>query len=115
MDTIELKNYATENGVKLWKIAKKMGIDSPRLSLKFRKGLNKVEQKQFIAAVNALKDEATIKPNADLRVYAAINGVKLYEVAEKMGIAYTSLSRKLRKPFDNADRERFINAVDSIK
>lgn len=115
MDTIELKNYAIENGVKFWKIAQKMGIDSPRLSLKFRNGLNEVDQKKFIAAVNALKDEATIKPNADLKIYAAINKVKLYEVAEKMGIAYTSLSRKLRKPFDYADKERFINAVDSIK
>jgi hypothetical protein len=115
MDTIELKNYAIENGVKFWKIAQKMGLDSPRLSIKFRKGLNKVEQKQFIAAVNALKNEATIKPNADLRIYAQINKVKLYEVAEKMGIDFTSLSRKLRKPFNDADRERFIDAVDSIK
>jgi len=115
MDTIELKNYATENGVKLWKIAKKMGIDFPRLSLKFRKGLNEAEQKEFIKAVNALKDEASIKPNADLRVYAAINKVNLYEVAGKMGIAYTSLSRKLRKPFNDADKALFIDAVDSIK
>lgn len=115
MDTIELKNYAIENGVKFWKIAQKMGIDSPRLSIKLRKGLNEVEQKKFIAAVNSLKNEATIKPNADLRVYAAINKVKLYEVAEKMGIDFTSLSRKLRKPLKDADRERFIDAVDSIK
>ena len=115
MDTIELKNYAIENGVKFWKIAQKMWIDSPRLSLKFRNGLNKAEQKEFIKAVDALKDEDTIKPNADLKIYASINRVNLYDVAEKMGIAYTSLSRKLRKPFKDADRERFINAVDSIK
>ena len=44
--------------------------------------------------------------NEALRRFAAGNGVKLWQVAEALGIADTSLTRKLRKELPPAAKER---------
>lgn len=52
--------------------------------------------------------------NDDLRLYARRNCVFLYEVAERLGCNDANLSRKLRKPFTEEMRNKFMKAVDEI-
>lgn len=52
--------------------------------------------------------------NNDLKLEAAGRGVRLWEVAAKMGLADATLSRKLRFKLSPDDRERFLTAVDEI-
>ncbi len=52
--------------------------------------------------------------NIELRLYAASKGVRLWQVADKFGIADSALSRKLRKEFSQEDASRFKVYVDEI-
>jgi intergrase/recombinase len=52
--------------------------------------------------------------NNELKFYAANRGVRLWQVAEKFGIADSSFSRKLRKEFSKEDSEKFKLYVDEI-
>ena len=48
--------------------------------------------------------------NEEIRRYAAGKGVRLWQVADELGIADTSLSRKLRKDLP-ADSKREIRRI----
>ena len=52
--------------------------------------------------------------NLELKQYAQRNGVSLWKIAERWGVADATFSRKLRKPFSPEDSERFKMYVDQI-
>ena len=52
--------------------------------------------------------------NMDLRNYAKTHGVRLWQVADVLGIPDFQLSRKLRHEFAEEDKVRFVHIVDSI-
>ena len=52
--------------------------------------------------------------NKDIRSRALVCDVPLWKVAEKMGIADTSLSRKLRKELPIEEKARIFAIIDEI-
>ena len=53
--------------------------------------------------------------NDDITIACLKNHVHKYEVAQKLGIADTSLSRKLRVELSHAEKEKIFNAIESIR
>lgn len=53
--------------------------------------------------------------NQDIRDIAIKSGVKLWEIAEAMGVSEWTLSRKLRKELDDEQKERIYNIIKVIK
>lgn len=52
--------------------------------------------------------------NQDIRRTAAGSGVKLWQIAEALGIADCSLSRKLRKELPNDEKEKIFSIIDQL-
>ena len=52
--------------------------------------------------------------NEALRRFAAGNGVKRWQVAEALGIADTSLSRKMRKELPPDEKERIVRIIREL-
>lgn len=52
--------------------------------------------------------------NTSLRQYALLNNVRLWQVAAKLGIQDSNLSRKLRFELKETEAEKFRKAVDEI-
>lgn len=52
--------------------------------------------------------------NVDIRVRAAEKGVKLWEIADKLNIADTTFSRKLRFEFSESEKARIMKAINDI-
>lgn len=52
--------------------------------------------------------------NFDIKQKALKSGVCLWEVAEAMGIADTSMSRKLRKELPQDEKQRIFDIIDQI-
>lgn len=52
--------------------------------------------------------------NCDIRSMAAAKGVLLYEIAEALGIADNSLSRKLRKELSENEKQRIFKIIDEL-
>lgn len=52
--------------------------------------------------------------NLDIRRKAAGAGVYLWQIADALGIADATLSRKLRKEFSDEDRERIYHIIDQL-
>lgn len=52
--------------------------------------------------------------NTDIRAYALSKGVLLWQVADELGIADTSFSRKLRKPLADDEKQKIITIIDTI-
>lgn len=52
--------------------------------------------------------------NQDIRRTAAGSGVKLWQIAEALGIADCSLSRKLRKELPNDEKEKIFSIIDHL-
>ena len=53
--------------------------------------------------------------NQDIRLKAKCNGVKLWQIAEALGITDASLSRKLRHELTPEDKERIIQIIQRLK
>lgn len=53
--------------------------------------------------------------NDDIRKAARVADVKLWQVAEELGIADATLSRKLRKELDDRQREEILKAITHLK
>lgn len=53
--------------------------------------------------------------NVDLRNEATKAGVRLWEIAESLGVTEWTLSRKLRKELDDEQKERIYNIINVIK
>ena len=52
--------------------------------------------------------------NIDVRHAAAGAGVKLWQVADKLGIADCSLSRKLRKELSKEEKEKIFGIISEL-
>ncbi len=52
--------------------------------------------------------------NLKIRNYAKKNGIKLYELAEKFGVADFNFSRMLRKEFSEEDTKKALEFIDEI-
>ena len=52
--------------------------------------------------------------NEELRAYAKQRGVLLWEIADAIGITDASFSRRLRHELPDAERARYMEAVDQI-
>ena len=52
--------------------------------------------------------------NMDIRRAAAGAGVKLWQIADKLGIADSSLSRKFRKELSSTDREKIFAIINEL-
>ena len=52
--------------------------------------------------------------NTDIRTYAQNHGVKLYEIATKLGMQDSNFSRSLRKELSNDKKNEIFLIIDSI-
>ena len=52
--------------------------------------------------------------NQDIRRTAAGAGVKLWQIADALGIADCSLSRKLRKELPREEKERIFEIINNL-
>lgn len=52
--------------------------------------------------------------NREIKLAAAGAGVKLWQVAEALGIADCSLSRKLRKELPDGEKARIMNIITEL-
>lgn len=52
--------------------------------------------------------------NTEIRIKLAAKGVKQYQVAECIGIADTSFSRKLRKELSEEEKLRILSIIDKL-
>ena len=52
--------------------------------------------------------------NTDIRKTAQRSGVRLWEVAERLGIADSTFSRKLRHELPDAEKQRIFAIIDDI-
>lgn len=52
--------------------------------------------------------------NKEIKVRALEAGVKLWQVAESLGIADTSLSRKLRKELNAEEKKKIFAIIDKL-
>lgn len=52
--------------------------------------------------------------NRDIRSRAIVCGVPLWQIAEKLGITDSSLSRKLRKELPITEKARIFAIIDEI-
>ena len=52
--------------------------------------------------------------NEAIRRFAAGNGVKLWQIADALGIADTSLSRKMRKELSPEEKDIIIGIIQKL-
>ena len=55
-----------------------------------------------------------MKANRDIRDYAKIKGVFLWEIAEKVGISEPTITRRLRRELPIAEKKRFFEVINEI-
>lgn len=55
-----------------------------------------------------------MKKNQELREYARNKDVKLWEVAEVLGINDGNFSRKLRKELSDTERDNILSIIDKV-
>lgn len=53
--------------------------------------------------------------NTDIKVAARNTGVKLWRVAETLGISDSSLSRKLRHELPDEEKEKILDIIERLK
>lgn len=53
--------------------------------------------------------------NSDIRIWAFQNNIRMYEIAEKLGIHYVTLSTKLRKELNTEEKQEIFKIIDQIK
>lgn len=52
--------------------------------------------------------------NFDVKVKAMEKDIRLYEIAQQLGISESAFNRRMRKELSQADRERFLIAIEEI-
>ena len=55
-----------------------------------------------------------MKANQDIRNYAQSKDVRLWEIADKLGINDGNFSRRLRKELPNSEKQKLYAIVDNI-
>lgn len=53
--------------------------------------------------------------NLDIREAAAAAGVRLWQIAERLGITDGNLSRKLRREFSADDKEKVFRIIEDLR
>ena len=76
-------------------------------------------QRNFRALFRSLllknrKDSRKMTKNKDLREYAKAKKVRLWEVADKLGISEPTMTRKLRHELYADEKEKIISIIDEI-
>lgn len=56
-----------------------------------------------------------MQKNLEIRRKAAWAGVRLWQIAEALGIADCSLSRMLRKELSDEEREKILAIIDNLE
>lgn len=52
--------------------------------------------------------------NADIKEKAAASNVRLWQIADALGIADTTLSKKLRKELPENEKERIFTIIENL-
>lgn len=55
-----------------------------------------------------------MRANLDIRAAAKSAGVKLWEIADKLGITDSNFSRKLRHELPQVEKERIFSIIEEI-
>ena len=53
--------------------------------------------------------------NNDIRTLAFKNNVKMYQIADELGIHYVTLNGKLRKKLPDEEKQKIINIINKLK
>lgn len=53
--------------------------------------------------------------NSDIRVCAFQNDIRMYRIAEKLGIHYVTLNNKLRKKLSTEEKRKIFNVIEELK
>lgn len=52
--------------------------------------------------------------NSEIKIEAMRHGVRLYQIAQHLGISESCFNQKLRGELSDEDREKFLAAINSI-
>lgn len=52
--------------------------------------------------------------NQNIRMYAAARGVRLWQIAEALGIADCNFSRKLRKELPEDEKQKIFGIIEEL-
>lgn len=52
--------------------------------------------------------------NLDVRTIAKENGVRLWEIADKLGISEPTITRKLRRELPADEKQKILSIIDEI-
>jgi len=52
--------------------------------------------------------------NSDIRIWAFQNGIKMYKIAEKLGVHYVTLNGRLRKTLSAEDKQKIYSIIDEL-
>ena len=52
--------------------------------------------------------------NADIKEKATTSNVRLWQIADALGIADTTLSKKLRKELPESEKERIFTIIENL-
>lgn len=52
--------------------------------------------------------------NAEVKAKAKKSGVLIWEIADKLGIADTTMSRKLRKELPDSEKQEIFKIIDEL-
>ena len=53
--------------------------------------------------------------NLELRTKARRNGVRLWEIADKLGVSEPTITRKLRRELPDNEKQRILAIIDEIE
>lgn len=53
--------------------------------------------------------------NSDIKIWAFQNNIKMYKIAEKLGIHYVTLNSKLRKELSTEEKRNIFKVIDELK
>ena len=53
--------------------------------------------------------------NLDIRLWAFQNSIKMYQIAEKLGIHYVTLNNKLRKELTAEEKQTIFDIIEELK
>lgn len=67
------------------------------------------------ATIDANERGVSMQRNLDIREAAAAAGVRLWQIAERLDITDGNFSRKLRREFSAADKEKVLQIIEELR